>query len=134
MDIDIKSILNDEERKFLDKIQAKYQEHLDGIYKSNIDQLNENIKNNTSSEPYNVAEPSKHITNYQREILIRTLAEISTIDDNGRLKDIDVCFENLYHIPVPPDTDYQPLLEEFVSIFDKDISQCAKKVTNTTNQ
>lgn len=133
MNIDIKSILTDEEQKFLDQIQAKYQNHLNHIYENNIDQLNEDIKNNTASEPYNTAEPSRHITNYQREILIRTLAEISTIDDNGRLKDIDVCFENLYHIPVPPDTDYKPLLDQFVSVFEQEIGQCAKKIT-TTNQ
>lgn len=129
METDIKNILSDEEKKFLDKIQTKYQKHLDDIYKNNLDQLNDNAKHNTSAEPYNVAEPSRHITEYQREILIRTLAEISTIDDNGRLKDIDVCFENLYHIPVPPDTDYRLLLDEFLSIFEQDISQCAKKIT-----
>jgi hypothetical protein len=131
MHIDIKSILDDEEQKFLDKIQTKYQDHISKIYEDNIDKLNTDINKNNSSEPYNVAEPSRHITDYQREILIRTLAEISTIDDNGRLKDIDVCFENLYHIPVPPDTDYRPLLDQFLSVFEKDIGQCAKKITES---
>jgi hypothetical protein len=123
---DINNLLTEEEKKFLSDINEKYQKHLKALEEENIKQLSMGDNN---PEPFNVAEPLRHITTYQREMVIKVLAEVSTLNEEGKLKEISVCSENLYHIPIPPDTDYQTLLDEFTKTFDKEITSLATKIT-----
>lgn len=130
--MELDKILTPEEQAFLEKIQSKYMQHMTSLYEANLEKFTQDPQAETA-EPLNVAEPSRHITNYQREIVVRTIAEISTINEQGKLTNIESCFEDAYHIPVPPDTDYEPLLKEFVEIFDRDITHCATKMTKAKN-
>lgn len=126
----LESILTDEEKQFLEKINLKYHDHIENLYKNNAAQIETEVSASGNPEPFNVAEPSRHITNYQREILIKVSAEISTVNEQGRLTNVDLCLENFYHIPVPPDTDFDSKLKEFVNIFDSNIAHCAKKIND----
>lgn len=130
----LESILSEEEKTFLNSINAKYKKHIDEEYNEQKQKTIDELASDGGPDPFNIAEPPKHITNYQREILVKTIAEISTINEQGRLTSVDVCLENLYHIPVPPDTDYTKLLDEFVQIFDKEITHCAKKIVNNNER
>jgi hypothetical protein len=129
--MNLENILTNEEKDFLDKINRKYQSHIETFYNNSANNLEEQITTSGCPEPFNEAEPSRHITNYQREILIKLTAEISTVNEQGRLTNVDLCLENFYHIPVPPETDFDIKLKEFVDIFDQDIATCAKKINNT---
>ena len=123
---DIDNLLTEEERKFLAGINSKYHKHLQQLQEENVKQMSMDDNN---PEPFNTAEPPRHITTFQREMVVKVLAEVSTLNEQGRLQDINVCSENLYHIPIPPDTDYQVLLDEFMNKFDKEITALATKIT-----
>jgi hypothetical protein len=123
---DINNLLTEEEKKFLSDINLKYQKHLEELSQENVKKMSTDDGN---PDPFNVAEPPKHITTSQREMVIKVLAEVSTLNEQGKLQAINVCSENLYHIPIPPDTDYQILLDEFNNKFDKEITSLATKIT-----
>lgn len=130
--IDLKSLLTEEEQKQLELIQKKIQSNLDEIYKKNVEDFQSTLNESSPLELDEASHP-KHISTSQQEILISLRAEISTIDEKGHLSDIEQCLENYYHIPVAPNSDYKPLLEEFVTKFDNEVTTCAKRIYPENN-
>ena len=122
----LENILTEEEKEFLAKIQQKYTEHLS----SGIDYTDEleQYVDSKDIEKFNIAEPTKHLTVSNKEILIKLLAEVSEINEKNELIDVRVCLDNFYHIPVPANTDYEPVLNAFVKSFEEHIQDCATKI------
>lgn len=125
----IEDVLTTEEKDFLSKLKDKYQSYLNDFYKSNADSIQKEIEA-SGPEPFNEAEPARNITGYQREMIIKVISEVTTIDESGRLTAIEAVTEDAYHIPVPAEVDYTKLLQEFFDKFDPQITGLAKKITN----
>jgi hypothetical protein len=125
--LNIEDILTAEEKQQLDIIQKKIQSNLDEIYKKNLQNFTENLDDSVSSGLDEASHP-QHISNNQKEMLVYLRAEVSTIDEQGNLKDIQQCLDNYYHIPVAPNSDYEVLLKEFVDKFDSELTSCAKRI------
>lgn len=122
--------LTPEEQELLKKMSGKLEESLDDIKKQNIDKMAKDLEDpNYFNRPTEV----KHVTDYQREILIKVNAEISTTNDTNQLLEIDNIVDNYYHIPVPSGVDYVEQIDKFLEIFDKEVENCAIKI-NTNNE
>ena len=124
--LDFLSILTEEEKKYFGSISKKIQKYQQDIALNAITGVSES--ENTTAEPYNIEAP-RHITDYEREVLIRVVADVTTIDPQSRLlESIETTHEELYHIPIPSGSDYIKHLSEFFQTFDKDISNCAVEI------
>ena len=126
-----KEDLTKEEQLLLDKIVGKMDKSLDDIKKENLDKM---VKDLEDPNYFNQPKEVKHVTEYQREILIKINAEISTNNDANQLLEIDNIVENYYHIPVPSGVDYTNKIEEFLTIFDTEIENCAIKINKNNEQ
>jgi hypothetical protein len=128
---DLEKILTQEEKDFLSKIKDKYQTYLNDFYRSNIETIQKEI-DSSGPEPFNEAEPPRNITGYQREMIIKVISEVTTIDESGRLTAVEAVTEDSYHIPVPAEVDFNNLLKQFFDKFDPEITNLAKKITNVS--
>jgi len=122
--------LTEEEKLLWDKINSKMEKSLEQIKKENIEKMAKDLED---PDYFNQPTEVKHVTDYQREILIKINAEISTTNDQNKLLEIDNIVENFYHIPVPSGVDYVEKIDEFLDAFDKEIQDCAIKI-NTKNE
>ena len=122
--------LTEEEKLLWDKMNSKMEKSLEQIKKENIEKMAKDLED---PDYFNQPTEVKHVTDYQREILIKINAEISTTNDQNKLLEIDNIVENFYHIPVPSGVDYVEKIDEFLDAFDKEIQDCAIKI-NTKNE
>lgn len=122
--------LTEEEKALWEKMSAKFEESFQEERKKNIEKM---AKNSEDPDFFNKPKEIKHVTGYQREILIKVNAEISTTNDHNRLLEIDNIVENFYHIPVPSGTNYIEKIDKFLEKFDQELEDCAIKI-NTNNE
>jgi hypothetical protein len=122
--------LTEEEKLLWDKINSKMEKSIEDIKKENIEKMAKDLED---PNYFNHYKEVRHVTDYQREILIKINAEISTTNDQNKLLEIDNIVENFYHIPVPSGVDYVEKIDEFLDAFDKEIQDCAIKI-NTKNE
>jgi len=122
--------LTEEEKLLWDKINSKMEKSIEDIKKENIEKMAKDLED---PNYFNRYKEVRHVTDYQREILIKINAEISTTNDQNKLLEIDNIVENFYHIPVPSGVDYVEKIDEFLDAFDKEIQDCAIKI-NTKNE
>lgn len=122
----IDQILTDEEQLAWQKIQHKLSSHINEIYLANLEQLDQSIPSGTKylQDPVH----PQHVTSAPREITIRVHAEISTINENHQLENINQIFNHYYHIAVPAETDYRDNLMKFVELLDDGIQDYATKI------
>ena len=75
-----------------------------------------------------------HVTNYQREILVKVDAQLSTVsDETNQLLEVDNIVENFYHIPIPSGVNYVEKIDEFLEKFDNELENIAIKI-NTNDK
>ena len=122
--------LTEEEKALWEKMSAKFEESFQEERKKNIEKM---AKNSEDPDFFNKPKEIKHVTGYQREILIKVNAEISTTNDHNRLLEIDNIVENFYHNPVPSGTNYIEKIDKFLEKFDQELEDCAIKI-NTNNE
>ena len=132
----IEDQLTEEEKAVLQKITAKMQnsfssnEFQEGRRK-NVEQIDKDASN---PHFFNQPRELKHVTNYQREILIKVNAEMSTVaDETNQLLEVDNIVENFYHIPVPSGVNYVEKIDEFLEKFDNELENIAIKI-NTNDK
>jgi hypothetical protein len=118
----INQSLTEKEQKLFYDLQSKITAVLDKQISSTTPELPK------VPDPLNAVE-QKHVTDYHREILIRVITEITTLNDSGYLDNIETREEHMYHIPVPSGCDYTKSLDEFFIVFDTNITNCAKIIT-----
>jgi len=118
----ISKSLNEREQKLFYDLQSKIATALDQEMSKTAPEIPK------VPDPFNCVE-QKHVTDYHREILIRVITEVTTLNDSGYLDNIETREEHMYHIPVPSGCDYTKSLDEFFSIFDTNITNCAKIIT-----
>lgn len=133
----IEDQLTDEEKAILEKIADKMQNSFSSnefqeARKQNVEQIAKDASNpNFFNQPREI----KHVTNYQREILVKVIAEISTVaDETNQLLEIDNIVENFYHIPIPSGVDYVGKIDEFLEKFDNEIENVAIKINTNDKQ
>lgn len=120
--------LNKEEQELLEKLEQKLQTQIQSKQDKQLDNIDEIMKNpkQLGDSPFH----SKHITNYQREIIVHVDMEISAINDDGQLTEVGQVLENFYHIPVPSGVDYTKKIKHFMDKFDRELNNCAVKIHN----
>ena len=129
--------LTDEEKAVLENIANKMQqsfstnEFQEGR-RHNVEQLEKDASNpNFFNQPRELM----HVTNYQREILIKVKAELSTVsDETQQLLEVDNIVENFYHIPVPSGVNYVEKIDEFLEKFDNGLEDIAIKINTDDRQ
>lgn len=117
--------LNEKEQKLFYDLQSKIATVLDQEISKTATELPK------VPDPLNYVE-QKHVTDYHREILIRVITEVTTLNDTGYLDQIETREEHMYHIPVPSGCDYTKSLDEFFGIFNTNITNCAKIINKNT--
>lgn len=129
--------LTDEEKAVLENIANKMQqsfstnEFQEGR-KHNVEQL---AKDASNPNFFNQPRELMHVTNYQREILIKVKAELSTVsDETQQLLEVDNIVENFYHIPVPSGVNYVEKVDEFLEKFDNELEDIAIKINTDDRQ
>ncbi len=129
--------LTDEEKAVLEKIANKMQqsfstnEFQEGR-RQNVEQL---AKDASTPNFFNQPRELTHVTNYQREILIKVKAELSTVsDETQQLLEVDNIVENFYHIPVPSGVNYVEKIDEFLEKFDNELENIAIKINTDDRQ
>lgn len=123
--------LTEEEKLLLEKLGQKFSKSLDDIKKENIEKMSKELED---PNYFNKPQETQHVTDYQREILIKINAEISTTNDSNQLLEIDNIVENYYHIPVPSGVNYTEKIDDFLKIFDTEIENCAIKINQNNEQ
>ena len=127
---DIKNFTEDE-KALLDKISSKMDNELEEFQKSNIEKMAEECEDPNLFQP----KKAESVTNYQREIIIKVNAELSSTNDANQLLEIDNVVENFYHIPVPSGINYEEKIDEFVNKFDTEVGNLVIKIkTDGTEQ
>lgn len=118
--------LSEDEQKILDKLNEKLLEKLEERKKYVVDHADEIMKdpNLLKDDPIH----SRHITDYNREILTTVRMEISSTNDEGVLTELGQILEGYYHIPVPSGCDYTQALDKFMTKFDNTLEDFAKKI------
>jgi hypothetical protein len=119
--------LSKEELEILESINTKFQEQLDKTkedVKANPDKYlgGQDILSDHPLEP-------RHITDYDRELYISLKIEMTALDEKCNFKEITQIVDNAYHIPVPSGVDYQVKVDKFVNKFDKELGDCAEKIS-----
>ena len=119
--------LSTEELEVLESINIKVQEELNKTkedVKKNPDKYldDPNILGDHPLEP-------RHVTDYNRELYISLKIEMTALDENCNFKEITQVVDNAYHIPVPSGVDYQVKVDKFVNKFDKELGDCAEKIS-----
>jgi LysM repeat protein len=119
--------LSTEELEVLESINIKVQEQLNKTkedVKENPDKYldDPNILGDHPLEP-------RHVTDYNRELYISLKIEMTALDENCNFKEITQVVDNAYHIPVPSGVDYQVKVDKFVNKFDKELGDCAEKIS-----
>ena len=120
--------LSQEEQELLEKIEEKIQEQIKSKTDKQLENIDEIMNNpkQLGDSPFH----SKHITDYQREIMVHVDMEISAINDDGQLTEVGHILENFYHIPVPSGVDYTKKIKQFMDKFDRELNNCAVKIHN----
>lgn len=120
---DIKNLTEDE-KALLDKMYSKMDNELQEFQKSNIEKMAKEC------EDPNIFEPKKaeSVTNYQREIIIKVNAELSSTNDANQLLELNNVVENFYHIPIPSGINYEEKIDEFVDKFDTEVGNLVIKI------
>ena len=120
---DIKNLTEDE-KALLDKMYSKMDNELQEFQRSNIEKMAKEC------EDPNIFEPKKaeSVTNYQREIIIKVNAELSSTNDANQLLELNNVVENFYHIPIPSGINYEEKIDEFVDKFDTEVGNLVIKI------
>lgn len=117
-DIDIDSILSEEEIDFLAKINAK-------IYNSL--KLKEEPKkyediNDDNSIDFSDKHPElihrEHITECPHEMRITLDIKVNSIDEKGNLQDVKELIVKYFHVPIPSNSDYMHIATSFIKKFE----------------
>lgn len=122
--------LTEEERALWEKMSAKLEESFQEERKKNLEEMAEKLED---PDFFNKPKEIEHVTGYQREIVVKVNAEISTINDQNQLLDLTNIVDNYYHIPVPSGVDYVEKIGKFLEKFDQELEDCAIKI-NTNNE
>jgi len=132
----IEDQLTEEEKALLNRITAKMQDTLASnefqqARKQNVEQI---AKDASDPNFFNQPKELVHVTNYQREILVKVDAQLSTVsDETNQLLEVDNIVENFYHIPVPSGVNYVEKIDEFLEKFDNELENIAIKI-NTNDK
>lgn len=120
---DIKNLTEDE-KALLDKMYSKMDNELQEFQRSNIEKMAKEC------EDPNIFQPKKaeSVTNYQREIIIKVNAELSSTNDANQLLELNNIVENFYHIPIPSGINYEEKIDEFVDKFDTEVGNLVIKI------
>ena len=132
-----KDELTDEEKELLksiaDKVQKQFSnKDIQQARKENVEQI---AKDASDSNFFNQPKELTHVTNYQREILVKVDAQISTMsDDTQQLLEVNNVVENFYHIPVPSGVNYLEKIDAFLEKFDNELEDIAIKINTNDRQ
>lgn len=125
------AVLTPEEHQQWLKISQKIEQHQTQLMEFALSGTTPST--NDMADPFNVEAP-KHITDYDREVLIKVTADITTIDPESRmLKSMETRYEELYHIPIPSGVDYMKNLSQFFDTFENNINRCALEINKVNN-
>lgn len=122
--------LTEEERALWEKMGAKFEESFQEERKRNLEEMTKKLED---PDFFNKPKEIEHVTGYQREIIVKVNAEISTINDQNQLLDLTNIIDNYYHIPVPSGVDYVEKIGKFLEKFDQELEDCAIRI-NTNNE
>lgn len=122
--------LTEEEKAVWEKVSSKLEESFQEERKKNLEEMAKKLED---PDFFNKPKEIEHVTGYQREIVVKVNAEISTINDQNQLLDLTNIVDNYYHIPVPSGVDYVEKIGKFLEKFDQELEDCAIKI-NTNNE
>lgn len=118
--------LSDEEKKVLEKIEARIAETLKEVSNKKYDHLeNDNPIDFSDKHPDII--PPTHITAYPHEIRVSMVIEISSVNGKGYLEELKELVKKNYHIPVPPDKDYMEYAEKFIKNFESKLTKSCRE-------
>lgn len=125
-------LLTEEEKTFLLKIDKKIAAKLEEIKEHKFDHLDNQDLDLSEKHPEIISKT--HITDCPHEIKISVVAEVSSIDDRGFLKDLKDIIKKYYHIPVMTDQNYMDYVDKFFQNFeDKLTATCKESINNQNN-
>ena len=126
LDID----LSDEEKTQLENLNKKIAKAIEDKQKAIMDENKDKIDDIMRNPDALYDDPihSKHVTNYDREILVDIKMEISSTNEDGQLTEVAPILQNYYHIPVPSGANYKESIDKFSSILEENLAKCAKKI------
>lgn len=128
--------LDEDEKKLLDKINAKIQKKLEAGYfaeKENLDKQPNTFTDFSKKPVPGIANP-KHITDSPHEIAFTIKAEVSSIDNEGNVSAITDIVERFYFIPVKAKDDYKPYMDNFFQQFHEALEKtCVYQNKNQNN-
>lgn len=119
-----------EEKEIYNKVQQRIQQRIEEKNQQTIKDNEQNFhdimqdKELLSNDPIH----SKHITSYEREIVVDLKMEISAINEDGFLKEVAPIVQNYYHIPVPSGYNYVDSVSKFIETLEQNLESFAKKM------
>lgn len=114
--------ISEEEQRVLDSLQEKINNHLKN---PNLEKIHEENRYDPLEDPVH----PRHVTDYPRELRIMISIEMSSIDQNTRmLKELDLVFQNWYHIPILENTDYTTKANQFIDALEQETNALAHKI------
>ena len=118
-------ILTPEEKEYLGVIEAKIQNKIRDLQKSKYDAID-------NDEPLDLEElhpelgPPRHITSSPHEIRVYVNIETSTVNEKGYIDELKDITKKSYHIPVPPEKNYEEFIDKFVQYFETKLTETCK--------
>lgn len=125
----LKEILTVEELDIIQKIEQKIENKFKELAKHKYDHLNDDSPLDLADQHPDVL-PKTHITDAPHEIKISMLAEISSIDDKGYLKEVKEVIKKNYHIPVFVGQDYTDCSDKFFKLFEEKLTSTCQEIIN----
>lgn len=120
----------DELTKLQDKIRSKLSETITANSETNT------LDNFDASSPYAFDDINKpnHISNENRELIFYVRAEISTVNsEKNKYLSLDQCLDESFHIPIPSGINLENKVNEFMSIFENNLTNLAQKIHKQQN-
>lgn len=119
--------LSEDEKKILDKIQTKILASLE----DEKNEKNKKLENITNpyvdlSQDHSGIIKSKNLTGFPNELIFTIKAEVSQIGEYGQLLSIVDVIEKFYHIPIEPENDYKPHVDNFFNKFHNTLEETCK--------
>lgn len=119
-----------EEKEIYNRIQRRIQERIEEKNQETIRENEKNFQDIMKDKELLSNDPihSKHITTYEREIVVDLKMEISAINEDGFLREVAPIVQNYYHIPVPSGHNYTDGVSKFIETLEKDLESFANKM------
>lgn len=124
---DVIDTLSEDEKKVLEKIQAKLADNLEQQKKEKMDKI-ENITDpyiDFSKEHPDIIK-SKHLTDSANELIFTVRAEASAIGEKGQLVSVVDIVEKFYHIPIALNEDHKPYMDRFFDNFHNTLEEACR--------